>query len=95
MKAIVLSIKHRNKLKAALANLPLTSDFRDSAIKWLTYGSKDVNPFDVFEPHEKDLIVEALEHAAASYRQAGEPYKLEQAHRFEQIAHQALAVARS
>jgi hypothetical protein len=91
MKAIVLSRKHRSEIINILSNRHSHEDYIrvENAIGWLTHGSKEVNPFDVFGPHERELIIEALEHTAEVYRHDGDPEKLERAKKFEAIARQA------
>ena len=83
MKAIVLSRKHRSEIINIISNFRSHEDYSrvENAIGWLTHGSKEVNPFDVFGPHEKELIIEALEHTVAAYRPDGDPAKLERAKR--------------
>ena len=63
MKAIVLSRKHRSEIINIISNWRSHEDYTrvENAIGWLTHGSKEVNPFDVFGPQEKELIIEALE----------------------------------
>jgi hypothetical protein len=90
MKAIVLSIKRRKILKALIVTVPLASTRKDEAIEWLTYGSNDSSPFEAFDQHEKELIIEALVHTALAYRQ-GDIGEVERARGFEAIASQARA----
>jgi hypothetical protein len=92
MKAIVLRLEHALDIIDVVRNSREGYGRINEAIKWLTYDRKDVNPFDVFDQQEKWLIVEALEHAAASYRQVGGSSKLERAKKFEAIAQQARRV---
>ena len=95
MKAIVLSRKHRSEIINIISNWRSHEDYTraENAIGWLTHGSKEVNPFDVFGPHEKEPIIEALEHTAAAYRRDGDPVKLERAKKFEAIARQARTIS--
>ena len=91
MKAIVLSIKRRKILKALIVTDPLASTRKDEAIEWLTYGSNDANPFEVFDQREKELIIEALINTALAYRKEENFGKAELAGRFEAMARQARA----
>jgi len=95
MKAIVLSRKHRSEIINIISNFRSHEDYSrvENAIRWLTHGSKEVSLFDVFGPHEKELIIEALEHTVAAYRRDGDPAKLERAKQFEAIARQARTVS--
>jgi hypothetical protein len=92
MKAIVLSRKHALDIIDVVKS-SRTDHWRISeAEKWLTYGSKDLNPFDVFEQHEKEMIIEALQHSALAYRKVGHSEEVERAKKFEALANQARAV---
>lgn len=96
MKAILLNRSDRAKIANALFAVRGSTyverkvyDQANDAIRYLDFGSKDVNPFDVFEPFQKRLIVEALEYSAAAYRLDGDPGKVERSKQFEAIARQA------
>jgi hypothetical protein len=86
MKALILSVKRRKLPKALILTVPLASTRKDEALEWLTYGGNDANPFDVFDQHEKGLIIEALERTVVAYRQGGVFGEVERIKGFEAIA---------
>jgi hypothetical protein len=91
MKALILSVKRQKLLKALILTVPLASTRRDEALEWLTYGGNDANPFEVFDQHEKELIIDALEHTALAYQKGGVLGEVERVKGFEAIARLARA----
>jgi hypothetical protein len=91
MKALILSVKRRKLLKALIVTVPLASTRKDEALEWLTYGGNEANPFEVFDQHEKGLIIEALERTLVGYRKGSVFGEVERIKAFEAIVRLARA----